>query len=87
MRFYGADYWQVLKWPLKTFWSLQRQITALRAEEDQRALAIASCTQSGEAAGRLQEQLKNELGEPVVKETTFDAKRFAELQQKFKDLR
>ena len=39
MREYAMDYWKVLKLPLKTFWSLNKHVSRLRAEEDRRQLA------------------------------------------------
>jgi hypothetical protein len=86
MRFYGADYWDVLKWPLKTFWSMQRQVDRLRAEEDQRSLQIAAAVQGGEAAVKLQEELARQIGEPVVKEMIFNTDQFDKLKEKFKGL-
>lgn len=80
---YGMTYWEVRKLPLRTFWSLNRQIDRLRAERDQRQMRIAAAVQNAEAAGQLSESLRLELDSPVVIERKFDAEKFKELQEKF----
>lgn len=77
------SYEEVRKLPLRTFWSYNRQIDRLRAEEDQRQLRVAVATQNGEAATALIEALRLELDAPVVVEKKFDAAKFAELQARF----
>lgn len=84
MKHYGMSYWDVLKLPLRTFWSLNRQIDRLRAEDDQRSLRIANASQSAEAAKELAEMLRLELDAPVVIEKKFDAAKFDELAARFR---
>jgi hypothetical protein len=84
MRNYGGmSYRETLKLPIKTFWSLNRQVDRLRAEEDQRQLRLANAAQSAEGAKSLTEELSREIGTPVVMEKKFDADAFANLQDKF----
>jgi hypothetical protein len=81
------SYWECLKLPLKTFWSFNRQLDRLRAEEEQRLLRVMACAQSAEAVTRMQQELRNQIGEPVEHEKVFDASRFEELKQKFKGMK
>lgn len=81
-REYGMTYGEVLKLPLRTFWSFNRQVDRLRAEEDQRSLRVASSAQSAEGAKALTEQLKEELASPVVIERSFDEEGWQRLKQK-----
>lgn len=83
MKNYGIGYAQVLKLPLRTFWSLNRQVDRLNAEADQRALRVANSAQSPEAAKALTEQLRLELDSPIVMEKKFDEAKFLDLAQRF----
>lgn len=83
MREYGQGYWDVLSLPIKTFWSLNRQVNRLRAEADIRSLRITSAAASGEAATKLHDELQREIETPVLVEKKFDEAKFLELQQKF----
>jgi Na+/phosphate symporter len=80
-------YQEVLKLPLKTFWALNRQLDRLRAEEEQRLLRVLSSAQSAESATQLQQELRQQIGEPVEHEKVFDATRFEELKQRFKGMK
>lgn len=83
MREYGHSYYDVLALPLKTFWMLNRYVDRLRAEADLRALAIQNASQSGEAAQKISEHLRMEVGTPVIIEKKFDEEKFKQLQMKF----
>lgn len=88
MKHFAMDYWKVLRLPLKMFWSLNRQVTRLKAEEDIRLLRVFAAAQASEAFKTLHEELITEMDSPVVLERTmveteFDEGRFAELQQEF----
>ena len=78
-------YPDVLALPLVTFWSFNRQVDRLRAENEQRQLrvAIAGSSESAEAVKQLSEALQREIGTTTVIERGFDEKKFAELQEKF----
>lgn len=82
MREYGQDYWAVLKWPLRTFWSMNRQISRLRAEDDQRVLRVHSAVEDPNAVKSLNEDLNAQIQTPVVIEKKFDADGFASLQKR-----
>jgi hypothetical protein len=82
MREYGSDYWQVLKLPLTTFWSLNRQVNRLRAEGELRFLKVQAVAQSSEGYTQLAQELTGELGRPAIVEKGFDEEKFLELQEK-----
>jgi hypothetical protein len=83
MRNYGGmDYRGTLQLPLKTFWSLNRSIDRLRAEEEQRQLRLANASQSADGAKTLTEDLSREIGTPLVIEKRFDADAFSSLREK-----
>jgi len=82
MEAYGLSYRNTLKLPLKTFWSLNRQVNRLRAEKDQRQLRLAGA-QSKEAAQAIVEMLNREIGTPVILQKSFDEGAFVEWQEKF----
>ena len=84
MRGYSMGYFDVLRLPLTTFWSLNRQLGRLRAEEDHRHLRIIGAGQDAKSAKQLGEALDAEIGNPVVVEKAFNAKKFEELAKKFK---
>lgn len=83
MREYGMDYPAVLKLPLKTFWSLNKQVNRLRAEADQRLLRLFASAQSPEAYKETQQSLSNEVESPTVVQKGFDEDQFLRLQSKF----
>jgi hypothetical protein len=83
MREYGMGYFDVLRLPLKTFWSLNRQVDRLRAEGEQRQLRVIGAAQDPKTAKQLGEALDTEIGTPVVVEKAFDSKQFEELSKRF----
>ena len=82
-------YFEVLAMPLVTFWSFQRQIDRLRAEEDQRRLriGIASKAESEEQLKGGTAALEKELATPVRVEKGFDEEKYKELQAKFSNIK
>lgn len=62
MRFYAMGYEALMQLPLRAFWFLSGSIDRLAAEEDLRALTIASSVQSGEAYKRTHQDLLNRVG-------------------------
>lgn len=82
-------YYDVLKLPLVTFWSFNRQVDRLRAEVDQRQLrvATAAASENPEAIKVLGETLEREVGMPVRVEKKFDQKQFDALKAKFANMR
>lgn len=82
MHFYSVDYRQVLKWPLRTFWSMNRQIDRLRAEAEQRTLRLHSAVEDPKAVKALNEDLNKQIQTPVVVEKKFDADGFKALQER-----
>lgn len=78
------EYPAVLRLPLKTFWSLNRQVDRLRAEEQQRLLRLHSAAGSEDpkAVKQLAETLSNEIGSVVLYEKRFDADKFEQLRKK-----
>lgn len=85
VREYGMGYFDVLALPLVTFWSFNRQIDRLRAEQEQRQLRllIAGSSESPEVAKKLSDTLANEIGKPTIVEKPFDDEKFKELARKF----
>jgi uncharacterized protein YdaU (DUF1376 family) len=87
MREYSMKHGDVMDLPLRTFWSLNRNVDRLRAEEDLRSLQVSAAAQSvgeggGEAVKFLSEHLRGEIGSPIVIEKKFDRARFKELADK-----
>jgi len=70
--------------PLAAFWSFNKQVDRLRAEEDQRTLQLLAAAQSPEGVAKTFEALRIELDGPVVIETFFDAEKFKELKSRFR---
>lgn len=79
------DYRTVMAMPLRTFWSLNRQINRIRAEKDQRLLRLLVNANSPTPEGlkALNESLRQEIEMPVLVEKQFDAAKFDELAKKF----
>lgn len=76
-------YFEVLKLPLKTFWSLNRQVNRLRAEAEQRLLAVYGAAQSPDGYKSRMEALGAEIENPAIVERGFDEAAFQRLRQKF----
>lgn len=66
MKFYGIEYFHLLKLPIYTFWEMARNIDRIRAEEDQRLLNIM-CAAFGGNPENLFNRFDEERGEVVVK--------------------
>lgn len=79
------EYPAVLRLPLRTFWSLNRQVDRLRAEQEQRQLRLISAgtSEDPKSARSVAEALEGQIGKPVVYERKFDSKRFEELRKRF----
>jgi hypothetical protein len=82
-REYSMTYFDVLGLPLTTFWSFNRQVDRLRAEQEQRQLRVLAASQSPEGARELGDYLQGQIGHPVLVEEKFDADKFEELKKKF----
>jgi len=75
----------VMDLPLRTFWSLNRNVDRLRAEEEFRHLQVAAAAASaGDGVKTLGEALRGEIGNPTIIEKGFDSAKFAELQEKLR---
>lgn len=76
----------VMELPLRTFWSLNRNVDRLRAEQDIRSLQVATAAQTvedgGDAVKFLSEHLRMEIGSPIIIEKKFDRSKFEELKKK-----
>lgn len=77
------EYPAVRALPLRTFWSLNRQVDRLRAESEQRQLRLLSAAENPESAKKLSDALSTQINNPVVYEKKFDGSRFEELQKRF----
>lgn len=84
VREYGMGYFDVLKLPLVTFWSFNRQVDRLRAETEQRQLRILIAADSPQAGKELSEKLSTEIGMPLIVEKKLDTKKYDELAEKFR---
>jgi hypothetical protein len=86
MREYSMGFREVMKLPLRTFWSLNRNVDRLRAEQDLRSLQVSAAAQSagegGEGIKFLSDHLRGEIGSPIVLEKKFDGGKFKELAEK-----
>lgn len=58
--------------PIRAFWFMAGQLKRLFAEQDIRALRIANCAQSFEAAKELAEILEADLGHTGRQEESLD---------------
>lgn len=65
-RFYSMSYREVLDMPLRAFWSLNRNISRIRAEEDMRTIQVMGALQSGEIYQTTMAQLQEEHDRPMV---------------------
>lgn len=77
------NYRDVLEMPLVTFWSYNRQINRLRAEQDQRLMRVMTAVNSPEGYEALAKTLEEEIGRATVVEKGFDEEQFKRLAQKF----
>jgi hypothetical protein len=74
---------QVREMPLRTFWSYNRQVDRLRAEEDIRQLNLLASHQDPEGCKQLGERLMREIANPVHVEQKFDSSQFDNLKKQF----
>lgn len=56
----------VLRMPIRTFWSYAKNITRLKAEEDLRAMDVIFSGQSAEFAKQHRSDLIEAVGRPVI---------------------
>lgn len=87
VREYGMGYFDVLKLPLVTFWSFNRQVDRLRAEAEQRQLRLMIASEDPKAGKELSEALAKEIGHPLIVEKELDSSKFDELAEKFRNQR
>jgi hypothetical protein len=71
-----------MQMPLVMFWSANKQIDRLQAEQAQMNLQVGIAGQSGEGAKELFAALKLQVGSPAVVIKGFDEAKFLELQRK-----
>lgn len=74
MRFYSMGHRDVLGLPLNAFWMLDRNISRIRAEEEQRQLRLLLTAQSGDRDGidAFATSLSSEIGTPVVERAVME---------------
>jgi len=74
MRFYSMSHRDVLGLPINTFWMLDRNISRVRAEEDQRLLRLFLTAQSGDRDGidDYASSLNAEIGHPVIERAVME---------------
>jgi hypothetical protein len=61
MRHYPLSYEQVMALPVRAFWTLNRNVNRLLAEEDLRALMLHVSRQSAEGCSAYETKLRNEI--------------------------
>lgn len=69
MRFYGMSFLEVMGLPLRTFWSLNANVSRLRAEEHISMIELFLMGGMGatqESVTQLRESLNKQMGEPAV---------------------
>ena len=67
-------YKDVLDMPIRSFWSFNKNMNRIQADNDLRAMDIALASNSGEFAKELRERLVETLGSPVKAEQPIDHK-------------
>lgn len=83
MREFGMGYFETLALPLKTFWSLNRQVSRLRAEEDIRSMGNTSAVNSAEGFEARMRNLQSEIGTPSLVVKRLDEDAFMRLKKQF----
>jgi hypothetical protein len=84
MRHYDLSYWEVMELPIRAFWTLNRNINRLLAEEDLRTLMLHVSRQSAEGCQAYEAKLRaevfpvDEVFDPLNEKR--DEKGFAELK-------
>ena len=83
MHFYSTSYEDVLKTPIRTFWSLFGQIRRVRAAANNEHFDLLIAHQSKEGIEAVRDHLKKEIGEPVKKtpQSEFDASGWNDLKR------
>jgi len=61
MRHYPLSYWEIMALPIRAFWTLNRNINRLMAEEDLRGLMLHTSCQHGESAVAYDKKLRAEI--------------------------
>ena len=59
-------YEEILRMPIRTFWSFYAQISRIQAELDTRLLDVIIGSKSQEGVKELQKHLKKAMGDPIV---------------------
>ncbi len=74
MRFYSISHRDVLKLPLTSFWMLDRNISRIRADEEQRHARLLLVTQSGdqETINGYFRELEAEIDKPIRQEARME---------------
>jgi len=74
MRFYSMSHESVYALPLTTFWMLDRNISRIKAEEDQRQLRLSLVAQAGdqEAIKEYMTELSTAVGNPVIQKAAME---------------
>ena len=63
--FYAMSFRDVMEMPLRSFWSFNRNISRIQAENDMRAITVAGAVQSGETYTSTNDRLAKEHGTPL----------------------
>lgn len=68
--------------PLNTFWMLDRNISRVKAEEDQRLFRLLLTAQSGDQDGvkEFAESLSHEVGNPIIQKAVMAPGAFSRLK-------
>ncbi len=74
MRFYSMSHESVYGLPLTTFWMLDRNISRIKAEEEQRQLRLSLVAQSGDqdTIKDYMAELSSAIGNPIVQKAVME---------------
>jgi hypothetical protein len=73
-------YREVMEMPFRVFWSFNRQVTRLKADDEMRQLRLLSAVQSAEGVKTMHQTLKTEVEMPVLIEKQFDVEAWEALK-------
>lgn len=79
------DWDKVLSMPLKMFWSFQKQIDRLKADDDLKLFQCLNLSQSQDANGvkAYVSSLKERVGNPAHAEAAFDEDKYLRMAAQF----
>ena len=67
------SYWEVMRLPIRAFWTMSGNLNRLFAERDMRLLSVNAAVNGSEGIKDKVEELSQELGRVTRYETVFDA--------------